>query len=145
VNPNFRTAALIAAGLGLLVSLYIALRSDDSAAPATTATRTTTQAAPPATTTEAQPPATTAPAGPVQITIDAAGQIYRGSVKQGRRVVLTVRATVTDHVHLHGYDLMADVAPGKPGRIEFTASTPGQFEVELEERGKLIAVLEVRP
>ena len=40
---------------------------------------------------------------------------------------------------------MADVAPGQPGRIEFTASTPGQFEIELEDRGQLIGVLEVRP
>jgi hypothetical protein len=146
VNPNFRTAALIAAALGLLVSLYIALRSDDSAAPTVTATATeppTTAAEPPATTIE--PPATTAPAGPVRITIDAAGKIYRGSVAQGRQVVVTVRASVTDEVHLHGYDLMADVAPGKPGRIRFTASIPGQFELELEQRGKLIGVLEVRP
>ncbi len=35
--------------------------------------------------------------------------------------MLVVTAEVTDHVHLHGYDLMADVAPGKPARIEFTA------------------------
>jgi hypothetical protein len=40
---------------------------------------------------------------------------------------------------------MADVAPGRPGRIRFTASIPGQFELELEQRGKLIGVLEVRP
>jgi hypothetical protein len=144
VNPNFRTAALIAAALGLLVSLYFALRSDDSAAPTVTATATATATAtePPAT---IEPPATTAPAGPVRITIDAAGKIYRGSVAQGRQVVVTVRASVTDEVHLHGYDLMADVAPGRPGRIRFTASIPGQFELELEQRGKLIGVLEVRP
>jgi hypothetical protein len=82
----------------------------------------------------------------LRITIDTAkGGIYRGSVKQGREVVITVRSTVTDEAHLHAYDIMADVAPGKPGRIEFTASIPGQFELELEERHQLIAVLEVRP
>jgi hypothetical protein len=135
MNPNFRKVALIAAALGLLVSLFIALSSDgDDEATLVTTT------APPAT-----PPATTASDGPVRITIDTTkGGIYRGTVKQGREVVITVRSPVTDHAHLHAYDIKADVAPGKPGRIEFTASIPGQFEIELEERHRLIGVLEVR-
>ena len=48
-------------------------------------------------------------------------------------------------MHLHGYDLMADVAPGAPATIRFTADVPGIFEVELEDRGLHIAELEVRP
>ena len=40
---------------------------------------------------------------------------------------------------------MADVGPGAPGTIRFTADAPGQFEIELEDRGLLIAELEVRP
>lgn len=149
MNPNFRNAALIAAALGLLVSLYIALSPDDDEAnQATTTLVTTTEpttTAPTESTTA--PPATTAPAGPVQITIDTTkgAGIYRGKVKQGRDVVITVIAAVTDHAHLHAYDIMADVAPGKPGRIEFTATIPGQFEIELEERHQLIGVLEVGP
>jgi hypothetical protein len=81
----------------------------------------------------------------VRFSVAAGGVIERGSVKLGRDVVIVVRSDVADHAHLHGYDLMADVAPGKPGRIEFTASIPGQFEIELEDRGQLIAVLEVGP
>ena len=46
---------------------------------------------------------------------------------------------------MHGYDLMADVAPGKPATIRFTANTPGLFEIELEDLGLQIAELEVRP
>jgi hypothetical protein len=71
--------------------------------------------------------------------------VRRFSVKQGRKVVLTVRSALADHVHLHGYDLMADVAPGAPGTIRFTASAPGRFEIELEEHGLPIGELEVRP
>ena len=148
MNPNFRNVALIAAGLGLIVSLYIALSpgDDDETTPTTTVATTTATTAtttePPATTTE--PPATTAPAGPVRFTVEAGGVIERGTVREGRDVLLIVNADVTDHAHLHGYDLMADVAPGKPGQIEFTASVLGQFEIELEDRGQLIAVLEVR-
>lgn len=142
MNPLFRKAALIAASLGLLVSLYIALRpGDDEAAPATTTAATTTGAD------ATEPPATTAPAGPVRFTIKAipGNKIYRGSVKLGREVVITVRSTVTDRAHLHAYNILANVAPGKPGRIEFTASIPGQFEIELEDRHQLIGLLEVRP
>jgi hypothetical protein len=60
-------------------------------------------------------------------------------------VALVVRSALTDHVHVHGYDLMADVAPGAPATIRFTADAPGRFEIELEESGLQIAELEVRP
>jgi hypothetical protein len=154
VNPDFRKAALIAAGLGLLISLFFALRPDDDETVGTTTAVTTTAPAttetePPATTTE--PAATTAPKSPAVVTIritvpgDAAPEVRRFSVKQGRKVKLVVASALTDHVHLHGYDLMVDVAPGAPGTIDFTASAPGRFEIELEDRGLPIAELEVRP
>ena len=46
---------------------------------------------------------------------------------------------------MHGYDLMADVAPGKPVTIAFDATAPGRFEIELEDHKLPIAELEVRP
>jgi FtsP/CotA-like multicopper oxidase with cupredoxin domain len=142
MNPQFRKVALIAAALGLLLSLFIALRPDDdggTAVPtATVATTTQSQQSP---TTE--PPATTAPTGPVRFSITAGGEIERGTVKVGRDVVITVTAGVSDEVHLHGYDLSDDVAPGEQAEIEFEATVPGQFEVELESRHQLIGVLEV--
>jgi heme/copper-type cytochrome/quinol oxidase subunit 2 len=165
MNPHFRKAALVAASLGLLVSLYFALnpRDDDGeAGPATTAT--TTAAIEPTTepattevtttapaTTEPPPPNTTAPAQPEVITIriavgpEGVESIRRFSVRKGREVEIVVRSALTDHVHVHGYDLMADVAPGAPATIRFTADVPGRFEIELEDRGLPIAELEVRP
>ncbi|HEY8104088.1 MAG TPA: hypothetical protein VIE18_06190 [Gaiellaceae bacterium] len=150
MNPNFRNAALIAAGLGLVVSLYFALSPGDDEAASTTTVATTTEPATTETTTQQKtttaPPATTAPAGPVRITIDTAnGEIVRRTVSQGREVVIVVRGPVTDEVHLHGYNLKSDVAPGEPAEIEFVASIPGQFEIELESRHKLLGVLEVGP
>jgi hypothetical protein len=71
--------------------------------------------------------------------------VRKYSVRRGRDVVLVVRSELADHVHLHGYDLMADVGPGQPARIEFTADAPGLFEIELEDRHLLLANLEVRP
>ena len=165
MNPQFRKIALIAASLGLLVSLFLALRpSDDedaaTTAPATTAPATTTE--PPATTTTEPPPTTTAPTttaptttapkppttATIRIVVKGGrpvGGIRRAKVRQGRKVVLIVVSDVADHIHLHGYDLLIDVAPGQPGRIQFDATVVGRFEVELEDRGVQVADLEVRP
>ncbi|MBD0290495.1 MAG: hypothetical protein ICV74_04495, partial [Thermoleophilia bacterium] len=65
--------------------------------------------------------------------------------RQGQRVVISVDSQLADEVHLHGYDLSTDVAPGQPARIEFRADTPGRFTIELEERGEEIAELRVTP
>ena len=65
--------------------------------------------------------------------------------RAGEKVAIVVGSDVADHVHLHGYDKFADVAPGKPARLAFVASIPGRFEVELEDRGLQIADIEVRP
>lgn len=156
MNPHFRKVALVAASLGLLVSLFLALRPDDEdAAPATTAPATTATA--PATTPTTTAAATTnqtttdqmtteAAEEPVLVDIDAgSGKIARVKVDRGRRVVLTVSADVADSVHLHGYDLQAGVAPGRPAKLSFRAERPGVFELELEERGAMIAELTVEP
>jgi hypothetical protein len=64
---------------------------------------------------------------------------------QGERVRIVVHADVTDHVHLHGYDLMADVGPGAPARIDFVANAAGVYECELEDAGTLLFRLEIVP
>ena len=141
MNPDFRKVALIAAGLGLIVSLYFALSpgGDDETTPTTTAAQTTTAAA------------TTAPAEPqvVRISVsvpgDKAPTVKHFTIQQGRQVVFVVKSELADEVHLHGYDLSADVAPGAPATIRFKATAPGLFEAELESRGLPIAELEVRP
>ena len=160
MNPDFRKVALIAACLGLIVSLFFALRpGDDEDAAGTTTAATTTVATTEPATTETEPPATTEPPPtttapppadePVTIRIavpsDTAPTVRKFSVRRGREVVIVVRTELTDNAHLHGYDLAAAVGPGKPGRIAFTADAAGGFELELEERGLPIAELEVRP
>ncbi len=71
--------------------------------------------------------------------------IVRVTAHKGDPVVVVVRSDVSDEVHVHGFDLMADVAPGKPVRIQFTATLTGRFVIELEGRGKQIAQLTVLP
>jgi hypothetical protein len=127
----------------LAVVLFLVLRpddDDDGEANPTPATETT------ATTTE-EP--TTEPAGPQRIAVRFANERVVGGVKsvaidRDSEVVLLVRSDVADHVHVHGYDLFADVGPGQPTRIRFQAGTPGRFDVELEDRAAPLVVLEVR-
>ncbi len=63
-------------------------------------------------------------------------------MKAGDAVAIV--SDVTDHAHLHGYDVVADVEPGKPAAIRFTAKIPGVFELELEELGKELARIQVQ-
>ena len=109
----------------------------------------TTEEPPPATTEVPPTTATTAPTPAVVRIVVVGGQpqggIRRASVRRGREVIVRVSSDVADHIHLHGYDLIADVAPGAPAEITFVADVPGRFEIELEDRGVPIADLQVRP
>jgi hypothetical protein len=58
---------------------------------------------------------------------------------------VTVRSDVADEIHVHGYDVTGNAAPGKPARVAFEADLVGRFEIELENRGVQIGELTVRP
>jgi len=148
VRGRRRLAAVVAVlalfGAGLVLASCGGDDGDTAAPTETTTTETTTIET--TTTTETTPPP---PPGPTEIRIvvvDGApkGGIVRESVEKGDRVVLIVRSDVTDHIHLHGYDIMRDVAPGAPARLPFKATIPGRFEVELEDRGVPIADITVK-
>jgi hypothetical protein len=68
----------------------------------------------------------------------------RVKVDLGQKVRVQVEADRAEEVHVHGYDLKGDVAPGKPAVIEFTADVPGVFEVELEESSLRLFELQVQ-
>ncbi len=139
---------IAAAGIAAAAVLFIVLRPDDEQA-----SNPPPPPPPPAgTTTVAEPPPPKRPPAPKVVTVNIivrggrpVGGIRRVTVAKNRRVILTVRADVTDEVHLHGYDVMRDIAPGKPGKIDFRATIPGRFEVELEDAGLQIADLTVNP
>ena len=102
---------------------------------------TTTEAA---TTTTA--PTTTAEATTIRINVvdgKPDGGIVRPTVNKGDHVVLVVNSDTADEVHVHGYDLMTDVAAGGTARIEFDADTAGRFDVELENLGVQLAEITV--
>ena len=129
-------ATALAAGCG----------SDDSSS--ASSTDSTTVETDTTTTETAKPTAETAKPTVVSIVVvDGVPKdgIVRESVNEGDRVVLVVSSDVADEIHVHGYDISREVAAGGTARLPFTATIPGQFEVELESRGVPIADLTVNP
>lgn len=88
--------------------------------------------------------------GPTVVRVDVVdgapeGGIVRETVEKDDRVLLVVASDVADEVHLHGYDISREVTAGGTVRMRFRAALPGRFEVELENRGVVIADLAVAP
>ena len=59
-------------------------------------------------------------------------------------VLIQVTSDVDEELHVHGYDVYADIDPESGGQVRFTADIPGSFEVELEQSGTFIVELVVR-
>ena len=127
---------------------------------APTTQESTTSTTQPATTTTTQPPTTSTTTAPTTVPRGVAIEVIYadGAVSSVVRngvdvdddrvpvpvddpVLLVVEADAKDEVHVHGYDLFADVAPGDPAQIEFVADVPGIFEVELERGHDLLIEL----
>jgi heme/copper-type cytochrome/quinol oxidase subunit 2 len=74
------------------------------------------------------------------------GGVREIAVKRGETVGLTVTSSdSTDDVHVHGYDLLEALRPGRPARFRFRATIEGVFEIELEGTQVRIATLVVEP
>lgn len=140
---------IVGAALVAAVVLFVVLRPDDGdettpTAPATITTANTTTIREPSV---PPPPRRPAPAV-VRVTVrdgTPVGGVRRVTVGKGRRVTLIVTSNVADHVHLHGYNIMRDVAPGMPARISFRATIVGTVEAELEDRRVPLARITTQP
>jgi hypothetical protein len=91
-----------------------------------------------------------------QITrIQVKGGVVVGDVKEIKAekdeiVRIVVSSDAPDEIHLHGYDIEKEAAPGSPARFRFRADVEGAFELEshaAEDAGNepLIARLLVGP
>ena len=134
--------ALIAAAVVVAVVAFIAFRpsSDNSSKSSST----------PSSTTASGGSSTAAPKPSVQTITITKGQPDGGlkkiDVKKGDTLVLKVTSSDTkDEVHVHGYDLHGNLAPGKPVKISFKTKIEGIFEIELEGTKTQIAELKVEP
>jgi len=153
--------ATLAAAMLALVLAGCGSSTDDSAATAVTGTAsseavaaaTSTSTAITASTASTASSSTAAPAAtePTATVIEATvagGEVTvaddRVEVAQGTDVLIRVTTDAAEPVHLHGYDIEVDAAPGAPAEIAFTADIPGVFEVELEDSGTLLFEVEVK-
>ena len=91
---------------------------------------------------EETPTPTPTPKPPPLLTGDKVREL---EFQQGDTVKFRIRADHPDHVHVHGYDLMKDVEPGKTVTMSFKADITGIFEIEFEDSGTQIAELKVEP
>ena len=74
------------------------------------------------------------------------GRVHEIEVDAGAPVRIEVSSSdTTEEVHVHGYDVTADLAPGKPAKLAFDATIEGVFEIELERSAVPIAELTVSP
>lgn len=151
-----RQQRLVFAGIAVLIAVVAVVvlgggsdaeteRADRPPAATPTATPTAGSTATPEATATATPTAEPTPE-PVEIEVEG-GQVKGGEaeidVEKGDTVRFTVKADVADHVHVHGYDVLRDITPGKPVRFSFKATITGVFEVELEDAGLAIARIRV--
>ena len=160
---GIQRAGVVLGGLAVLLIVFVVLRGNDgngssssSSAPQTTATSTGSDpaATDPATTstptssTGSTSTATT-PAPAVQtvrvVNGQPAGGIKTISYTKGDQIRLKVQSDTADEIHVHGYDLKKDVTAGGSVEFDFKATIEGRFEVELENAGTQIAMLEVDP
>jgi hypothetical protein len=131
-------------GIGVVVVavvLLIVLKDDGGKNSGETTTAATGQAS----------PGSAKPSGPpiTTIVVDQGGKPVGGiaeiSVEEGEEVRFKVESAVTDEIHVHGYDLMKDVAAGGSVTFDFPATLEGIFEAELEGRKEQILELRVNP
>ena len=160
---GIQRAGVVLGGLAVLLIVFVVLRGNDgngssssSSAPQTTATSTGSDpaATDPATTstptssTGSTSTATT-PEPAVQtvrvVNGQPAGGIKTISYTKGDQIRLKVQSDTADEIHVHGYDLKKDVTAGGSVEFDFKATIEGRFEVELENAGTQIAMLEVDP
>lgn len=74
------------------------------------------------------------------------GGVHKITVTKGDTLRLTVNSPDTSQeIHVHGYDLSRDMAPGRPASFRFKTTIEGAFEIELEETSTKIANLLVQP
>jgi hypothetical protein len=138
--------AILTATVVVLAVLFVLLRPDDTSdgvGPSTPSATTSSPTGSPSPTESPEPPERTV----IEVTYrDGAVQGPTSfTVTQGDRVRILVHADVSDEVHFHGYDLMADVTPDEPAQIDFVANAAGEYEVELEDLGEPLFELEIVP
>ena len=139
-----RRRTIVSAALGLSALVLVGCGSSNGEGTTTTTTTTTSPSS--GSTSSSDTTSTTVAGTLVEVTVSGgqvSGGVEHAEVEVGEAVTIRVTSDVADEVHVHGYDLFADVSPGTPAEITFTADIPGVFEVELEGIGLELVELQV--
>ena len=148
MNRNTRTLALVAAAVAIAVTAFLVLRpSDDSSSPSKTTTTPAASSTGTSTTTSTGATPTTLPEATVIHLVGGqpVGGKQKISVKKGDTIRLKVTTDEAGEIHVHGFDLEEEAAPGKPASFTFTANIEGRFEVESHASNAQIAEISVNP
>jgi hypothetical protein len=145
---NRSRLGLIALAIGVAVVAFVVLKPGDTDDKADDPAAETT----PAQTAEQSTPTATAPSAPApaadEIVLKGGkpqGGVQRLELKKGDTLRVVVSSDEAHEIHLHGYDVARDTAPGKPARFELKADVEGVFEMEVEDTGEKVANLVVEP
>ncbi|RBY75561.1 hypothetical protein DQ239_15855 [Blastococcus sp. TF02-09] len=146
-RPARLSRALAAPALALLLPLAACAGTDASGEAAGTTSGSSAPSGASATPDAPQESAPPEEAGQrIEVSV-AGGQVSgdtgRVPVTAGTQVTLVITGDAADEVHVHGYDLTADLVPGTPAELSFAATIPGVFEVELHEAGTALLTLQV--
>jgi hypothetical protein len=119
--------------------------SGPSNTPSTAPTSTSTTSSAPTGTPSATP---SAPQADVTINVTIVnGKVNPNGatiqVKAGQTVLVTAVSDTAEELHIHGYNKLLELSPGKPASVKFTANMKGTFEMETHKSGKLVAKLAV--
>jgi hypothetical protein len=142
VHPSRLPAALVGLTLAVGLTGCAGTTSPDSGGSASSSSSTSSSSTP------GTASAVASPSGQ-RIEVQVAGGQVSGDtgrvpVAAGTPVTLVVTSDVADEAHLHGYDIAAELAPGKPAELTFDATIPGVFEFELHEAGTVLLTLQVQ-
>jgi len=156
MQSNLARALVALAAIVVVVVAFFVLRGDDEAGEGSSNGAATAEQ----TTTEQASGGGSEPAGekdnagkpeePAVPEIVVAGGQPEGGVadlefEKGDEVRFVVRSDTADEIHVHGYDVYADVPAGGKAEVEFPAEIDGIFEVELHDSAAQIAELTVSP
>jgi hypothetical protein len=137
-------AVVVVALIAVAALLFVVLRDDDG--DTEQAATTTTPAATDGRNKEKKQPKPE-PATPTLVVKggEPAGGVQELEYTRGDQVRFRVESDIAEEVHVHGYDVIEDVTPGKVVSFGFPADIEGVFEVELEGSHTQIAELTVQP
>lgn len=158
MSRNARIALIVAALLVAVVGFVLASPGGDDDSGEQAAQTTTQAETAPDETTPAEAATETEPADPpapevTRIRIRG-GEVVGGApditVTSGDVARIVVSSDAPDDIHLHGYDIEKQAAPGQPARFRVKADIEGSFEIEshvAEDAGgdPLVARLNVEP